>query len=155
MHEASGKDGAHHRRQSQQSAARSRWRSPRRRGLVLNTRANRERMEAVAAECRKAGVGSCPSLGEHRDAAAVGGNGEAGARELGAIDVLVCNAAIRAHGACRTSLEDWHRVIGVNPHSAFYLARAVVPGDEGARARQHHRHRRAIESDRAAQHRSR
>src|SRR4029077_12911510 len=27
-----------------------------------------------------------------------------------------------------TSLDDWHRVLGVNLHSAFYLARAVVPG---------------------------
>jgi 3-oxoacyl-[acyl-carrier protein] reductase len=49
--------------------------------------------------------------------------------ELGAIDVLVCNAAIRPHKAVdETSLEDWRRVIGVNLDSAFYLARAVVPG---------------------------
>src|SRR5438876_1235455 len=27
-----------------------------------------------------------------------------------------------------TSLEDWHHVMGVNLHSAFYLARAVIPG---------------------------
>ena len=43
--------------------------------------------------------------------------------------MLVCNAAIRPHKAVdETSLEDWHRVIGVNLDSAFYLARAVVPG---------------------------
>ena len=52
-----------------------------------------------------------------------------GVAALGAIDVLVCNAAIRPHTAItETSLEDWHRVLGVNLHSAFYLARAVVPG---------------------------
>jgi 3-oxoacyl-[acyl-carrier protein] reductase len=42
--------------------------------------------------------------------------------------VLVCNAAIRPHKSlAETSLEDWHRVMAVNLHSAFYLARAVVP----------------------------
>jgi 3-oxoacyl-[acyl-carrier protein] reductase len=51
-----------------------------------------------------------------------------GLAELGAIDVLVSNAAIRPHQALgETSLEDWHRVLAVNLHSAFYLARAVVP----------------------------
>jgi 3-oxoacyl-[acyl-carrier protein] reductase len=52
-----------------------------------------------------------------------------GIAELGAIDVLVCNAAIRPHKSLsETSLEDWHRVMAVDLHSAFYLARAVVPG---------------------------
>jgi len=97
--------------------------------LVLNTRVNREELEAVAAECRKAGVRAVPVLGDIADAAAVDGMVKQGLTELGAIDVLVCNAAIRPHTAVtETSLEDWHRVIGVNLHSAFYLARAVVPG---------------------------
>jgi 3-oxoacyl-[acyl-carrier protein] reductase len=53
---------------------------------------------------------------------------ERGLGELGAIDVLVSNAAIRPHKSLAdTSLEEWHRVLGVNLHSAFYLARAVVP----------------------------
>jgi 3-oxoacyl-[acyl-carrier protein] reductase len=97
--------------------------------LVLNTRVNREELEAVAAECRKAGVRAVPVLGDIADAAAVDAMVKQGLAELGAIDVLVSNAAIRPHRAVtETSLEDWHRVIGVNLHSAFYLARAVVPG---------------------------
>ena len=97
--------------------------------LVLNTRANRDELEAVAAECRKAGVRVVPVLGDIADAAAVEAMVKQGLAELGAIDVLVCNAAIRPHTALdETSLEDWHRVIGVNLHSAFYLARAIVPG---------------------------
>jgi 3-oxoacyl-[acyl-carrier protein] reductase len=97
--------------------------------LVLNTRVNREELEAVAAECRKAGVRAVPVLGDIADATAVETMVKQGLAELGAIDVLVCNAAIRPHTAlAETSLEDWHRVIGVNLHSAFYLARAVVPG---------------------------
>ena len=97
--------------------------------LVLNTRANRDELEAVAAECRKAGVRAVTVLGDIADAAAVEAMVKQGLAELGAIDVLVCNAAIRPHTAVtETSLADWHRVIGVNLHSAFYLARAVVPG---------------------------
>jgi NAD(P)-dependent dehydrogenase (short-subunit alcohol dehydrogenase family) len=97
--------------------------------LVLNTRANGEELEAVAAECRKAGVRALPVLGDVGDPAAVAAMVARGQAELGAIDVLVCNAAIRPHKAlAETSLEDWHRVFAVNLHSAFYLARAVVPG---------------------------
>jgi 3-oxoacyl-[acyl-carrier protein] reductase len=52
-----------------------------------------------------------------------------GVAEVGGIDVLVCNAAIRPHKSLAdTSLDDWHHVMAVNLHSAFYLARAVVPG---------------------------
>jgi len=97
--------------------------------LLLNTRANREELEAVAADCRKAGVRVATALADVADAAAVAAMVAQGLRELGAIDVLVCNAAIRPHTSLAdTSVEDWHRVLGVNLHSAFYLARAVVPG---------------------------
>jgi 3-oxoacyl-[acyl-carrier protein] reductase len=97
--------------------------------LVLNTRANADELEAVAAECRKAGVRVVSVLADVADAQAVEQMVQRGLAELGAIDVLVCNAAIRPHKSIEeTSLEDWHRVLGVDLHSAFYLARAVVPG---------------------------
>jgi 3-oxoacyl-[acyl-carrier protein] reductase len=97
--------------------------------LLLNTRANREELDAVAVDCRKAGVRVATALADVADAAAVEAMVAQGLRELGAIDVLVCNAAIRPHTSLAdTSVEDWHRVLGVNLHSAFYLARAVVPG---------------------------
>ena len=90
---------------------------------------NREELESVAAECRKAGVKVVAELGDVADASAVEAMVARGVATLGAIDVLVCNAAIRPHKAItETSLEDWHRVLSVNLHSAFYLARAVIPG---------------------------
>ena len=96
--------------------------------LVLNTRANRDELEGVASECRKAGVRAVPVLADVADATAVDSMVGQGLAELGAIDVLVCNAAIRPHTpVTETSLDDWHRVLAVNLHSAFYLARAVVP----------------------------
>ena len=97
--------------------------------LVLNTRTNRDELEAVADECRKAGVRAVPVLGDIGETAAVEAMVRTGLAELGAIDVLVCNAAIRPHKSLAdTSVEDWHHVMGVNLHSAFYLASAVVPG---------------------------
>ncbi len=97
--------------------------------LILNTRANRDELEAVAEECRKHGVRVASVLGDIGDADAVETMVRNGLAVLGAIDVLVCNAAIRPHkSVTETSLEDWHRVFAVNLHSAFYLARAVVPG---------------------------
>src|SRR2546430_7248855 len=97
--------------------------------LVLNTRANGDELDAVAGACRKAGVRVVRALADVADAAAVDTMIARALAELGAIDVLVCNAAIRPHKpVTETSLDDWHRVMAVNLHSAFYLARAVVPG---------------------------
>ena len=70
-----------------------------------------------------------PVLGDIADGAAVEKMVGEGIAALGAIDVLVCNAAIRPHKALtETSPEEWHHVMGVNLHSAFYLVHAVVPG---------------------------
>jgi NAD(P)-dependent dehydrogenase (short-subunit alcohol dehydrogenase family) len=97
--------------------------------LALNTRVNADELNAVADECRKAGVRVVSVLGDIADAAAVERMMTDATRVLGTIDVLVCNAAIRPHTSItETSIEDWHHVLGVNLHSAFYLARAVVPG---------------------------
>lgn len=97
--------------------------------LALNTLVNRDELEAVAAECRKAGVRVVTMLGDVADVAAVDAMVAQALAELGSIDVLVCNAAIRPHRpVTEISIEEWHRVMGVNLHAAFYLARAVVPG---------------------------
>jgi 3-oxoacyl-[acyl-carrier protein] reductase len=97
--------------------------------LVLNTRINAGELEAVAAECRKAGSRVVTVLGDVGDAAAVEAMVKTGLAELGAIDVLVCNAAVRPHKSIEeTTLEEWHHVMAVDLHSMFYFARAVVPG---------------------------
>jgi NAD(P)-dependent dehydrogenase (short-subunit alcohol dehydrogenase family) len=68
-------------------------------------------------------------LGDIGDPAAVETMVGQGIAALGGIDVLVCNAAIRPHTSIEeTTLEAWHRVMAVDLHSAFYLAKAVVPG---------------------------
>ena len=97
--------------------------------LILNTRANRDELETVAEECRKRRVRVAAVLGDIGDPDAVEAMVKNGLAVFEAIDVLVCNAAIRPHtSVTETSLEEWHHVLGVNLHSAFYLARALVPG---------------------------
>ena len=97
--------------------------------LVVNTRSNREELEAVAGECRKAGVRATSALADIAEAGAVEAMVTRALAEFGRIDVLVCNAAIRPHKSLTdTSIDEWHHVMAVNLHSAFYLARAVVPG---------------------------
>jgi NAD(P)-dependent dehydrogenase (short-subunit alcohol dehydrogenase family) len=97
--------------------------------LVLNTRVNQAELDGVADECRKAGARVVAVLGDIGDAAAVDAMVRQGIEALSAIDVLVCNAAIRPHTSLtETTLEDWHRVMAVDLHSAFYLSRAIVPG---------------------------
>jgi NAD(P)-dependent dehydrogenase (short-subunit alcohol dehydrogenase family) len=50
------------------------------------------------------------------------------ARNLGPIDVLVHNAGIQQSAmAHRMSDEQWHDVMAVSLHGAFYLSRAVLP----------------------------
>jgi 3-oxoacyl-[acyl-carrier protein] reductase len=96
--------------------------------LVLNTRVNRDELEAVADECRKAGARVVTALADVADSAAVEAMVKQGLAELGAIDVVVCNAAIRPHKPITdTSIDEWHRVMAVDLDSAFYLVRAVVP----------------------------
>src|SRR5437773_11720859 len=79
--------------------------------LVLNTRVNGEELEAVAAECREARVRAVAALADIADAAAVEAMVRQGVADLGAVDVLGCNAAIRPHQAIsEPPLEDGHGV---------------------------------------------
>ncbi len=96
---------------------------------MLNTRANRDELEAVAAECRKSGVRVVTALGDVAESRQCEAMVKRGLDELGAIDVLVCNAAIRPHKSMtETTVEEWHRVMAVDLRAAFHLSRAVVPG---------------------------
>ena len=97
--------------------------------LLLNTRSSQAELEAVAAECRALGADTLTAVADVSDAAAVRrmvGNGLA---DLGQLDVLVSNVAIRPHRPItEVSDAEWEQVIGVNLSAAFYLCRAVLPG---------------------------
>ena len=96
--------------------------------LVLNTRVNREELDAVAKECEGLGVRTLPIICDISNPVQVSSMVEQGISHFGKIDILVSNAAIRPHKPISdVSLEEWHRVIGVNLHSCFYLCKAATP----------------------------
>ena len=97
--------------------------------LVLNTRSSAEELEGVAGQCREFGVRTHTVMGDVADSARASAMVEEGIDALGKIDVLVSNVAIRPHRPILEITDDeWHTVMGVNLHSAFYLCRAVLPG---------------------------
>ena len=63
------------------------------------------------------------------DSAQVQAAVEQAQRELGGLQVLVCNAGIaQVKLFTDTSDEDWHRMMAVDLDGAFYACRAVLPG---------------------------
>ena len=97
--------------------------------MVLNARSSRDELDEVAAHCREMGVNTHSVLADVADSGQVSKMVEEGIQALGKIDVLISNVAIRPHKpVLEVSNDEWHQVMGVNLHSAFYLCKAVLPG---------------------------
>ena len=97
--------------------------------VVVNGSKDRQAAENVAREVRALGVEALVAMGDV-------GNGEDCARiareaiaKFGTVDILVCNAAIRQDGKfLEMSEEAWRYAMAVNFDSAYWLARACLPG---------------------------
>ncbi len=97
--------------------------------VVVNTRASRDEAEAVAAEVRKLGARALVALGDVGESAEVSAVARQVFQEFPAVDIVVNNAAIRPEKPfLEMSDDEWHRVIDVDLHSAFYTAKAFLPG---------------------------
>ena len=97
--------------------------------LALSSLQSPEELEEVAAECRELGAKTCTATADIADGDQCRQLVADSLEALGKIDILVSNAAIRPHHPLLTVTdEDWHRVFGINLHSTFYLAKAVLPG---------------------------
>lgn len=96
--------------------------------LVLNTKSNREELEAAAAECKRLGARVLTCLADVSVPEEAAGMVQAALRHFGKLDVLVSNAAIRPHRPLtEIPLDEWHQVMAVNLHAAFYLCKAALP----------------------------
>ena len=97
--------------------------------LVLNTRQSAKELEEVAAQCRELGVRTMTAVGDVGDADLVRQMVSDGISEMGKIDVLVSNVAMRPHKPITdVSDDEWLQVMNTNLNSAFYLCKAVLPG---------------------------
>ena len=97
--------------------------------LALSSLQSPQELEEVAAECRELGVKTYTGTADIADGDQCRKLVADSLEAMGKIDVLVSNAAIRPHHPLLTVTdEDWHRVFGINLHSTFYLAKAVLPG---------------------------
>ena len=97
--------------------------------LVLNTRQSAKDLDEVAAQCRELGARTVTAVCDVGDSDAVRGMVSDGIGELGKIDVLVSNVAIRPHKPItEVSDDEWLQLMNTNLNSAFYLCKAVLPG---------------------------
>ncbi len=97
--------------------------------LVLNTRQSAKELDEVAAQCRELGARTVTAVSDVGDPESVRRMVSDGIEQLGKIDVLVSNVAIRPHKpVTEVSDDEWLHVMNTNLNSAFYLCKAVLPG---------------------------
>lgn len=102
--------------------------------VVLNGHRNQAAIDAVAKEAEGYGVKTLALLADVSDAAAIAGMVKKAEDKFGQVDIAVSNVSIRKHQPFHDiSLEDWDRTLKSNLSSAFYLARAVLPGMQKAK----------------------
>ncbi len=96
--------------------------------VVVNGRADRALVEAVAGEIRAEGGAAMPYLADVSNPDAVAEMARAAEREFGGVDIAVNNAGLRRQTPfLDMSLEEWREILGVALDGAFILAKAVVP----------------------------
>jgi len=101
--------------------------------IVLNGR-NRAKLEAAASALAADGIAATIAPFDVADADAVDAAVAAIARDEGAIDILVNNAAMnRRQPLEKFSLAEWHELQGANLDGPFLVTRAVVPAMKAQR----------------------
>lgn len=97
--------------------------------VVVNTRADRAAAEAVAEELRALGVEALVAVADVGRADQVERMAEEALKHFGTVDIVVNNAAIRPSTPfLELSDMQWHEVLAVDLHAAFYTAKAFLPG---------------------------
>jgi len=97
--------------------------------VVVNYRREKEAAESTASEIRSLGCRALTVAADVADFEAVTSLADRAVRELGQLDIVVANSGVASRPAPVASLDvkEWHRVIGVDLHGAFYTCRATVP----------------------------
>jgi len=97
--------------------------------VVVNARRNAAEAERVAEEARRLGVRALAILADVGRPDDVRRLAEHALGEFPVVDIVVNNAAIRPEQPfLELSEAEWHAVLDVDLHAAFYTAKAFVPG---------------------------
>jgi 3-oxoacyl-[acyl-carrier protein] reductase len=87
-----------------------------------------DELKQVARDCEAFGVQALPVAADVGDHEQVNRAAQLALERFGNVEVLVTVAAIRPHKPfLEIGYDEWHQVLGVNLHSLFYLAKALVP----------------------------
>ena len=96
--------------------------------VVVNTRSNRAEADTVAREIETRGGKALVQIGDVADAAAVQAMADAAVKQLGGIDILVNNAALRREKPfAEMNYADWREIMDVTLDGAFHCIKACLP----------------------------
>ena len=102
--------------------------------VVVNGHRNQAAIDAVVKEIEALGVKGLACLADVSDAKAIADMVKKAQDKFGVVDIAVSNVSVRLHQPFfDISLEDWDKTLRSNLSSAFYLARAVLPGMQKAK----------------------
>ena len=101
--------------------------------VVVNGHRNQAALDRVVAEIEAIGGRALACIADVADAEAVAAMARKAEQAFGRVDIAVSNVSVRRHQPFfDISLEDWDATLRSNLSSAFYLARAVLPGMQRA-----------------------
>jgi 3-oxoacyl-[acyl-carrier protein] reductase len=96
--------------------------------IVVNARSNRGEADAVAREIAEKGGKAMVHIGDVADAAAVQAMADATLKQLGRLDILVNNAALRREKPfAEMSYAEWREIMDVTLDGAFHCVKACLP----------------------------
>jgi 3-oxoacyl-[acyl-carrier protein] reductase len=96
--------------------------------VLVNARSNRTEAEAVAREVEAAGGKAIVHIGDVADAKSVQAMADAAVRQLGRIDILVNNAALRREKSfAEMDYAEWREILDVTLDGAFHCTKACLP----------------------------
>ena len=96
--------------------------------VLVNARSNRAEAEAVAREVEAAGGKAIVHIGDVADTKSVQAMADAAVRQLGRIDILVNNAALRREKSfAEMDYAEWREILDVTLDGAFHCTKACLP----------------------------
>lgn len=96
--------------------------------ILVNGRADRDAVDAVAADIRALGGRAVAHLADVSDPGAVAGLAAAAEAAYGGVDICVCNAGLRRQTPfLEMGFGEWREILSVALDGAFLVARSMAP----------------------------